>query len=396
MKQHAALISKIQAVLREQGFPAWLFYGFHDIDPIGLRILQFPSHAHISRRWFYLVPARGEPLKLVHRIESSQLDHLPGKKTVYLRWEELNTGIGGLLEGVSRVAMQYSERNAIPSISRVDAGTVEWIRSFGTEVLSSGNLIQLFEAVWTDHQLEQHRESARALTSIVKSTFEKVAATLSSQGETDELAVQGFILESFSCRGLTTDFPPIVGVNQNSGNPHYAPDEARHSKIRRSDFLLIDLWAKPPSPEAVYADITWTGFLGETPPQRIQRVFEIVLESRDRGVEFLRRRLEEGQSVAGWQVDEAVRKVIQARNYGPYFTHRTGHNLGQEVHGNGVNFDNLETRDTRQVVPGLACTIEPGIYLDEFGVRSEINIFIHASKVEVTTPPQRELLTFPV
>jgi Xaa-Pro aminopeptidase len=370
------LIGKIQEALGDFGLPAWLFYGFHDLDPIATRILRFEPHQLATRRWFYLVPAEGEPRKLVHRIESSILDHLPGNKEVYLEWEQLQKKVQGLLDGVSAVAMQYSENNSIPYFSLVDAGTIDLVRGCGTQVVSSGDLIQRFEAVWSPHQVEQHRAAALALTSIAQAAFDQAAAEISSQGKIDELSIQRFILDRFEKEGLYAQHPPIVAVNENSADPHYQPTEAEYSRIRSDDFLLIDLWAKSKEEKSVYADITWTGFMGEQVPKRHNEVFQIVRRARDQGVDFLRQRFEGNDLPQGWEVDDVVRESIRQAGYAEFFVHRTGHNLGQEVHGNGVHFDNLETHDTRLVIPGIACTIEPGIYLEgEFGVRSEINVF---------------------
>lgn len=386
------LISRIQAGLRDLKVPAWLFYDFRGLDPLAVRILRFPPDYHATRRWFYLVPAAGEPTKLVHRIESSILDHLPGNKEIYLEWPQFHSKLKKMLAGFSLVAMQYSDKNAIPYISRVDAGTVELVRSCQTEVFSSGDLVQRFESVWTPAQVEQHRSTARILTSIVKEAFEKAAADVAARGETDEFKVQQFIGGRFEEEGWTADSPPIVAVNKNSADPHYQPDAEAYSTVRQGDFLLIDLWAKPKNSEGVYADITWVAYFGSSLPRQMAEVFEVVRRARDRGVEFLRERIASGQLPEGWEVDDQVRKIIRDAGYGEFFVHRTGHNLGLEVHGNGVNFDNLETHDTRRVIPGIACTIEPGVYLEDFGVRSELNVYVSDKGPEVTTPPQDSVL----
>ena len=373
--------------------PAWLFYGFQHLDPIATRILQFDSEQLATRRWFYLVPAYGEPKKLVHQIESHVLDHLPGHKKTYRSWQDLQTEVRRLLDGLTQVAMQHSEKGAIPYVSRVDAGTVDLVRSFGVQVVSSGDLIQHFESVWTPTQLRQHRADAQALASIAQNAFNRAASEIHSHGETDELTLQRLILELFDEENLFTDHPPIVAANENSANPHYQVSERNHSRIREGDFLLIDLFAKRMLDDSVYADITWTAFLGHEPTDEIRQVFEVVRQARDQGVDFLRQRCEAGSPPQGWEVDEAVRTVVREAGYGEFFIHRTGHNLGREVHGNGVHFDNLETHDTRQVIPGIGCTIEPGIYLPgKFGVRSEINVYLSPKGPEVTTPTQDELL----
>lgn len=385
-------IARMQALLSDTGMPGWLFYGFRENDPIALRILGLSSSHLATRRWFYLVPASGEPRKLVHRIETGQLDHLPGNKRIYLKWQELQSQLAEVLSGCPRVAMQYSPGNAIPYISRVDAGTVELVRSLGPEVVPSGELIQYFESVWDDQQLRQHRDTARHLARIADLAYRHAADLLRSRGATDEVEIQRFILDQFQESGLVTDSRPIVAVNANSGDPHYQPSEERNAPIRPDDFLLLDLWAKTADPDSVYADITWNGYFGNQLPRRIAEVFDVVRRSRDGAVEFLNQRFAAGDYPQGWEVDDAARAVIENAGFGDYFVHRTGHNIGKEDHGNGVNFDNLETHDTRRVVPGITCSIEPGIYLPEFGVRSEINVHFSASGPEITTPAQDSVL----
>ena len=393
MDSSQELVDRIQETLREFNIPAWLLYGFHEVDPIALRILRFEANQLATRRWFYLIPAQGEPKKLVHRIEPAMLDHLPGSKEIYLQWEKLRDGLKKLLEDVPTAAMQYSENNAIPYFSHVDAGTVDLVRSCRTEVVSSGDLIQRFEAVLSSEQQDQHREAALALTSIVQAAFKEAAAAISARGETNEWAIQQFILDQFEEAELRTEHAPIVAANENSADPHYQPTQQDFAKIHPGDFLLIDLWAKSQQPDSAYADITWNAYLGPEVPDKINQVFQVVRQARDRGVEFLRECFEANRVPRGWEVDDAVREMVRKAGYGDFFVHRTGHNVGRELHGNGVNFDNLETHDTRLVIPGIACTIEPGIYLEgEFGVRSEINVFFSEQGPEVTTPPQEEIV----
>ncbi len=402
-------IARIQALLQEAGIPAWLFFDFRGSDSIACRILGLDPHAHATRRWFCLVPAEGDPVKLVHRIESGRLAHLPGETRVYLHWRSLESHLRRMLAPFSRVAMQYSPLGAIPYVARVDGGTLELVRSCGPEIVSSADLVQRIESVWSESQAAGHRRAAALLTRIAAETFEFTSARIQAEGRTSEWAVQQFMLERFRQEGLETDFPPIVGVNANSANPHYAPERDRHSEVRPGDFLLIDLWARPAGPQAsagsagnaaeaaaeaddpVFADITWVGYCGDRVPSRVCEVFDVVRRARDEGFRLLRTRFSEGRSVAGFEVDDAVRAVIQEAGFGDFFIHRTGHNLGTSVHGNGVNFDNLETHDTRLFLPGLACTIEPGVYLEEFGVRSEINVYWGPHGPEITTPPQQEV-----
>ena len=387
-------LDQIQEALRKAGIPAWLFYDFRGSDPLAYRILGLNALEHASRRWYYLIPASGVPVKLVHRIESGKLDKLPGEKKIYLTWSQLHKHLKEMISPHPSLAMQYSAKNMIPYISLVDGGTLDLIRSFGTEIVSSADLVQVFEAVLSPEQQSGHKASALALTEIVQAAFAWTGEQISRLGQTDELSVQEFIMDQFRKRQLVTDHPPIVAVNSNSGNPHYIPQRGSAREIKPGDFLLIDLWAKQEHhPDAVFADITWTGFAGAEPPEKIRKIFEIVTGGRDRGVAFLRDRFLRGEPVFGWEVDRTVREYIASRGYGnDYFCHRTGHNLGLEPHGNGVHFDDLETHDTRQVLPGSACTIEPGIYLDEFGVRSEIDILFTEAGPEITTPPQFDLV----
>jgi len=389
-----AKINRIQEVLLENSIPGWLFYDFRGSDPLGYRILGLDPSMHTSRRWYYLVPASGNPIKLVHRIESEKLDSLPGEKMIYLTWNQLHENLEKMTASFSALAMQYSEKNMIPYISLVDGGTLDLVRSFGTRVISSADLVQIFEAVLSPEQQSGHRAAASTLTEIVQTAFAWTGEQISRLGRADEVSVQAFIMDLFRRHNLVTDHPPIVAVNSNSGNPHYIPQKENVREIRPGDFLLIDLWARQGNiPDAVFADITWTGYAGDDPPEKIQEVFRIVTDARDRGFAFLKDRFRRGEPVYGWEVDRTVREYISSQGYGDdSFCHRTGHSLGLEPHGNGVHFDDLETHDTRQVLAGAACTIEPGIYLEEFGVRSEIDVLFTEAGPEITTPPQYELV----
>lgn len=389
------LVSQFQQALKESGIGAWLFYDFHGLDPIARHILKFGPRYHATRRWFYLVPQQGEPQRLVNRIEPGQLDHLPGRLRSYSTWQELQAQLREMLSGLPQAAMQYSALNAIPYISRIDAGTVELVRSMGPEVVSSADLVQRFECVWSPQQLESHRRAAELITAIVKEAFEAAGKDVREKGTSSEFEVQQFILSRFAQEELQCDSPPIVAINENSSNPHYSPTRQMTRSIKKGDFLLIDLWAKLRQAESVYADITWVAWLGQEAPEKVQHVFEIVSRARDRGVDFLREAFSRGEAVEGWQVDDAVRAVVRESGYGSFFFHRTGHNLGEEVHGNGVNFDNFESHDVRKVIPGIACSVEPGIYLEEFGVRSEIDVYLGPDGPQIATPPQEKLVLIP-
>lgn len=378
----------VQTSLCESEFDGWLLYDFRGSNILAQRILQMPDGFTGSRRYFYFVPASGTPQKLVHRIESDVLDHLPGEKIVYLTWQELEAGIQRMLSGVRTVAMEYSARNANPYISRVDAGTVELVRSFGSEVVSSGDLISQFESTLTDDQFRSHMEASALTDAAFGKAWKFIASEVRAHGEVQEQAVSDLIMQHFADNQLTTYHPPIVGVGPNGGNPHYETGTGPNTVIREGSFVLIDLWAKLDRPGAVYSDLTRTGYVGTEVPDEYSRIFRIVAAARDAGIDCVRSAFASQQPLQGWQVDDAVRAVIQNAGYGPNFCHRTGHNMAQETHGNGTHLDNLETHETRRILPRTLFTIEPGIYLPEFGVRSEVDILVHADgTIEVTGGP---------
>jgi Xaa-Pro aminopeptidase len=386
-------LKKVQEQIAKQSLDGWLFFYFHENDPLALRILDV-GQGHFTRRWFYYVPAQGTPVKLVHRIESSALDSLPGDLAVYLGWRQLEEKLATILQGVKSVAMQYSPRGAVPYVSKVDAGTVELIRSFGVEVVSSGNLIQHFESVWTEDQLQSHIAAAEILRATVFSAFKEIRDQIKAGRTINEYEVQQFIMREFEGHGLETNSPPIVAVNAHAGSPHYQPNKDSHVPIKAGDFVLLDIWAKKKAPvDAVYADITWTGYVGETVPERYEEIFQIVRGARDAAVEHVKQAVARKEWLPGWQVDDITRKYITDRGYGDQFVHRTGHSIGVEVHGNGANIDNLETKDERCLLPNTAFSIEPGIYLEDFGVRSEIDVFVSESGVQVHgLPMQTEVI----
>jgi Xaa-Pro aminopeptidase len=371
-------VLEIQRALREQeGLEGWLFYDFRGSDPLGYRVLLLDPTMHVTRRWYYWIPAEGTPQKLVHRIEPHVLDALPGHAHAYVSWDQQRQLLERLLSASRRIAMQYSPMNAVPYVSRVDAGTMELVRSFGVEVVSSGDLIQLFEARWTDRQLESHQYAASALRRIVDEAFGHVAEILSKGLNLTEYGLQQFILSRIREAGMVTSSPPIAAVNAHSADPHYAPPAAGSATITRDDLVLIDLWAKQPAAGSVYADITWTAYAGSTVPEKHRTVFSIVRQGRDAALNFVRTQMLAGQRPFGYEVDSACRLVIQAAGYGAQFVHRTGHSIGEEVHGNGANIDGLETQDTRRLMPHTCFSIEPGIYLPgEFGIRSELDVFL--------------------
>jgi Xaa-Pro aminopeptidase len=378
-------IDAVQSALRQEKIDAWLLYDFRGLNVLARRVVEMPADQMLSRRWFYLIPAQGEPRKLVHRIEPFALDHLPGKKSIYLRWQDLESGVGALLVGSKRVAMEYVARNANPYVSRVDAGTIELVRSFGPEIVSSGDLIQQFEATWDDEQWAMHLEAAKHTRSAYDAAFAFMVDRIRKNGSVHELDVQARILEHFKTHGLFADHAPIVAVGPHSGDPHYEPKQGPEGIIREGQFVLIDLWAKLDKPRAVYSDLTWTCFVGSQVPEKYTAIFNIVARARDAAIERVKSAFAKSETLQGWQVDKAARDVIDSAGYGEQFCHRTGHSIGQETHGNGANMDGLETKEERRVLPRTCFSVEPGIYLPEFGVRSETNVFMDAQhRVHVT------------
>lgn len=384
-------ISVIQQALREAGLDGWLFYDFRGSDPLAARILKLDPARHMTRRWYYLIPAQGAPTKLLHRIEPHSLDDVPGEARLYLSWQEQHEHLREMLASLGqspKVSMQYSPMNAIPYISRVDAGTIELVRSFGGEVATSADLVQRFEAVWTDDQYASHCRAAAALRQIVDEAFGRVRHEIACGAVFTERDLQRDILARIAARGLQTYAPPIAAVNAHAADPHYSPSEQGSASIRKGDLVLIDLWAKSAAPGSMYGDITWTGYVGETVPARHAEVFAIVAAARDAAIAFVRREVGAGRFPCGGDVDDACRRVIREAGYGDRFIHRTGHSIGEEVHGNGANIDNLETQDNRRLLPRTCFSIEPGIYLPgDFGIRSEVDVYITEREAIVTGVP---------
>ena len=385
-------IKAIQSELRASKIDGWLFYDHHHRDPIAGHILGLGENGMATRRWFYFIPSRGEPRKLVHRIEQGALDSLAGRKQVYSGWQELHKALAKLLAGSQKIAMQYSPENNIPYIGLVDAGTVELVRKLKKKVVTSANLVQKFEAAWTSEQLVSHLEAGKIIDQIRQAAFEHAAARVRESQPITEFELQRWILDKFRANGLTTAEPPIAAVQPNNGNPHYEPTAQASRPIRAGDLLLLDMWAKLSRPGSVYYDITWTGYLGARVPDAYAKIFRIVRDARDRAIEFVGESVTRGRAIHGWEVDGAAREVIRKAGYAKYFVHRTGHSIGQEVHGNGANMDGLETRDDRQIIPHTCFSIEPGIYLPEFGIRSEVNVYVGERDARVTGEIQQEIL----
>ena len=383
-------LSAIQSVLRDRKFDAWLFYDHHHRDPIAYGVLGLSANLHVTRRWYYLVPAQGEPAKLVHRIEAKHLDSLPGKKLEYSAWQEQHAQLKAVLAPYKSIAMQYSPNNAVFLIGLVDAGTIELIRSFGHEVVSSGDLVSTFEATWTEEQIASHFSARDAIDQIMQQSFQEIGRRVRNGG-TNEYEIQQWISEAFRREKLSYDDPAIVGVNENSANPHYSPKKDSAKPIREGDFVLLDMWGKKQLPNSVYYDITWTGVVG-TPTERQNEIFHIVKTARDAGFQKAKSALDAKKKCAGWEVDEVTRRSITDAGYEKYFIHRTGHSIGMEVHGNGANMDNLETKDEREILPNTCFSIEPGVYLEDFGVRSEFDVLVRNGSAEVTGRIQQELV----
>jgi Xaa-Pro aminopeptidase len=385
-------LSAIQQELRQAGVDGWLFFDHHERDPLAYRVLGFKPRTHVTRRWYYFIPATGEPRGLVHGIERGVLDALPGSKTVYAGWKTQHAGLKTLLGGAKRVAMQYSPLCAVPYVANVDAGTVELVRGLGVEVVSSAEMVQVFEARWTPAMLETHLEAGRRVDGIRAEAFEFVRESLRAGRAIDEVRVQQFVMQRFADSGLVTDAPPIVGVNGNASDPHYAPEAGKCAPVRRGDLLLLDMWARLDDPDAAYYDITWMAFCGGEPPARMVEVFNVVAGARDAGIAFVQEHVAAGKAFRGFEVDDVVRGRIAAAGLADYFYHRTGHSIGREVHGNGANMDNLETHDERPVIARTCFSVEPGVYLPEFGVRSEVDVYVDEHSAGVTGAKQTELV----
>jgi Xaa-Pro dipeptidase len=385
-------LSAIQQALRERNIDAWLFYDHHHRDPIAYRVLGLPDGLMVTRRWYYLIPAKGEPVKLVHKIESGHLDSLPGVKKQYAGWQELFDGLKQMLASHRDVAMQYSPNNIVFTISMVDAGTADMIRGFGKNIISAADLIAQFEATLSEEQIKSHFAARDVIDAVTAEAFKEIGRRV-RKGGTFEHEIQRFFMEAFQRENMVTDDPPIVAVNANSGNPHYEPSASRPVPIREGDFVLLDVWAKKNAPGAAYYDITWVGFVGRAPSDRQREIFRIVSEARDIGVKTVQDAVSAARPIAGWEVDHAVRGHIKEAKCGDFFIHRTGHSIGTEVHSNGANMDDLEIHDERRILPNSLFSIEPGIYLPEFGVRLEVDVLVRRGSAEVTGKIQREIVT---
>jgi Xaa-Pro dipeptidase len=389
------LIENIQKLLIEKNIDGWLFYDFHNRDLLAYRILKLDATKLSSRRWYYYIPAKGEPVKLVSAVEKTKLDSLPGVKRVYKNWEQQYASINDILGTPKNIAMQYSPKNNIPYVSIVDAGTIDIIRSYRHTVVSSADLVQAFEAIIDEKGFKLHLIAGIKIDKIRANAFNEIKRCLDNNIKLTEYELQQFIVKEFDNNNLTCEGHfPIVGVNEHPADPHFEPTPENSYIIKKGDMVLIDLWAKEKVPNGIYYDITWCGFVGTTPPEKYKELFNIVKEARDAAVDFVQAKFENNEACYGWEVDDVTRNVIKKAGYGEYFVHRTGHSIGEEVHGNGVNIDNFETKDTRQLVPGICFSVEPGIYLDgEMAVRLELDMFItHDNQAIFTGERQTELV----
>jgi len=383
-------LEPMQRALHSAGIDAWLFHDFRGSDPIARKVLGLEPGRLGTRRWYYLVPATGEPRKLVHAIEPGMLDALPGEKRIYLSWRSLHEGLGAILAGSRRVAMQYSPANDVPYVSRVDAGTVELVRSAGPEVVTSADLVQEFDATLSPEQLESHRRAATVLRSLVDEVFWRAASEVAAGRPLDERGLLEFLVGRLEEEDLVQDHAPIIAVDEHAANPHFAVPETGSARLARGQVLLLDLWAKEKTPGSIYADITWMAFLGDEVPEEVARVFAIVRDARNAAVEAARAAFRSKRSIHGYEIDRVARGVIEKAGYGERFIHRTGHSIHEEGHGNGANIDDLETHDTRLLLPRTLFSIEPGIYLPgRFGIRSEVNVYHTGTDAEVTGPPHQ-------
>ena len=385
------IVEQIQKALAAENLDGWLLYDFRGSNVIARRIVKLGDKI-ATRRWFYFIPAKGNCTKIVHAIEAETLDHLPGEKLVFRSWQDLHQLVSKVLNHTRVIAMEYSAENDIPYIAMVDSGTIELVRKTGVDVVSSGDLVQLFEARWSPEQKKSHFEAVKRVDDAKNDGFRFISENIREGKAITEYDVQQFMWEIFDKKNLIADHPAIVATNANASNPHYSPEKHRSALIREGDLVLIDIWGKLKETASIYGDITWMGYVGKDVPSRKQEIFNIVKGAQRKAFQFISENFKKGETTFGWQADQAARDYISERGYGDYYLHRTGHNIGQEVHGNGAHLDNLETRDLRKLIPETGFSIEPGIYLPEFGVRSEVDVYIGEDGPVITSPEQNEIL----
>lgn len=384
-------LDAIQKALRDERLDGWLLYDFRGSNPIARHVLKFGDKI-ATRRWFYFIPVAGDPVRIVHSIERNNLDHLSGKKIVFRSWQDLHEALRITLTGRKKIAMEYSPDNDIPYIAMVDGGTLDLVRKTGVEIVSSGDLVQQFEARWDDNQTASHFEAVKRVDEVKDEGFRMISESLRNEKKTSEYDVQQWMWHLFEKQNLTADHPAIVAVNENASNPHYSPAKDSSQQIKKGDLVLIDIWGKLKQPDSIYGDITWMGYAGRSVPDKFARIFKIVRDAQQKSLELISENFRNSKTTFGWEADQAARSYIAKEGYGEYYLHRTGHSIGQEVHGNGAHLDNLETRDQRRLILHTGFSIEPGIYLPEFGVRSEIDVYLGQEGPVVTSPRQSEIL----
>lgn len=389
------VLSDIQKALRQRNIDGWLLCDFRNRDFLSYAVLGLDASSVSSRRWYYYIPARGTPKGLVHAVEPRKLDELPGSKAVYVSWKDLHAKLRTMLGAKKKIGMQYSPKNNVPFVSLVDAGTIELVKGFGHRVVSSADLVQTFVSAVDEDGYELHKEAGRIIDRVLQDAFEEIRRRVGSRSGITDYDVQQFILERQTGQGVITATPPMVGINDRAADPHFELKAETARRFSQGDTVLIDLYGKRNVPGAIYYDITWVAFVGETPPPEYQKIFRVASEARDAAVEHVQHQISQGRLCHGWEVDDVCRGVVARAGYGKYFVHRTGHSIGSEMHGTGVNIDNLETRDERALLPGCCFSIEPGIYLKgKMAVRTEVNVFIRPDDVaEVTGDIQREIVT---
>ncbi len=386
-------LDRIQSALRDANRDGWLFYDHHGRDPLAYSILGLPPAAHVTRRWYYLIPAHGAPQKLVHRIESGRLDTLPGTKSEYSSWQELEAQLAHILANTTTLALQYSPRNAIMYVSMVDAGTVDLLRSLGKHIHTSADLVATFQAVLSPAQIDTHFAAQQRLDRIVAALWPEVRSRLAAHGQTDEFSLVAWLQEAMRREGLVWDHGPNVSAGPNSADSHYDPTPASSRTIRPGDFLLLDIWGRLDQPDSVWYDITWTATVSREPTPRELEVFTAVRDARDAAVLAVTTAFASHQPIAGFQADDAARAVLSQRGFASAFTHRTGHNITTELHGAGAHLDNLETHDDRLLLPHTCFSVEPGAYFPgAFGVRSEVNMITYPDRAVVTGALQTDLV----
>ena len=388
-------LKAIQSALQKANLDGWLFYDFHNRDAIAARVLKMDTNRFASRRWYYFIPSNGEPQKLVHKIEPWRCDHLPGEKHIYLAWQEQHALLKSLLGTAKTIAMQYSPQNAIPYVSIVDAGTVELLRDFGIKIVSSADLVGQFEAHLSMEDFASHQQSGHIMQSVKDATFAEIKKQILADKNPLEVEIQNFMHQLMHKNNLFWEDGPVVAINEHAADPHFEPTNENSFPMQEGDLVLLDLWAKDKKPGSIYYDITWMGYIGDKVPEKLEEIFQIIRSGRDAALEFIQTSFAQNKKIYGWQVDDVCRNVIAKAGYGDYFSHRTGHNIGEEVHGNGVHIDNLETKDERIILPGTCFSIEPGIYLphEKIGFRTEIDVFVtDEGQVDVTGPMQENII----